>query len=287
MAKDPSFPFYASDYLGSSAHTLMTTEQRSAYVDLLCHQWMNADCSLPDDEEELAALSGIGEGWLKGGSKVVRRWFPEHPNQAGRIANTRLLEVRAERDEWIAKSRVGGQKSGETRRRKAKQRKKIEPTANQTRTKGQPKGNTPSSFPSSSSSSFASSSPSSSSGNNAPSSKLDLVVAHYKTFHPQARPGDKECRLIAARLTDGFDVEALELAIDGCHRSPHNCGENERGRKYQSLELIMRDSTHVLRFLETPQAGDEPVLSEKTKRSLRAAEAFLARHGVQEDDHGA
>lgn len=89
---------------------------------------------------------------------------------------------------------------------------------------------------------------------------VQAVIDHYRIHHPKARPGDKERRLVAARLKDGFSVADLSAAIDGCHRSPHNQGENERGRTYQTLELIMRSSSKVTQFMETPEAqqGEEP-----------------------------
>ena len=82
------------------------------------------------------------------------------------------------------------------------------------------------------------------------------VCEHYKTHHPTARPGDKERKLIRDRLKEGYTVDDLKRAIDGCHRTPHNLGDNERGTKYLSLSLIMRSSSHVIRFLEN---ADNPV----------------------------
>ena len=52
--KSPAFPFYASDWLGSTKRAMMTAEQRAGYIDLLCHQWSHETCSLPDDDEILA-----------------------------------------------------------------------------------------------------------------------------------------------------------------------------------------------------------------------------------------
>lgn len=147
MAKDPSFPWYASDWLGSNKRAMMTLEQQGAYMNLLCRQWTDKTCSLPDDDEALAALSGMGEGWLKGGSRVVRDSFPPHPTLDGRIANARLLSLRQERDEWIEKSRLGGIKSGQSRRlRKAKGTTKGGSTT--VPTKCQPNANSPSPSPS-------------------------------------------------------------------------------------------------------------------------------------------
>ena len=152
MAKNPAFQFYASDWLGSTKRAMMTPAQRGAYIDLLCHQWGDETCSLPDDDELLAGLSGLGEAWGKGGYKMVRPCFPPHPTLEGRIANPRLLEIRAEREEWVEKSRLGGLKSAEKRWGSKGGYKMVTENCNQTVTKGvtkgQPKCNPPSPSPS-------------------------------------------------------------------------------------------------------------------------------------------
>ena len=154
MAKDPSFPWYASDWLGSNRRAMMTLEQQGAYMNLLCRQWTDKTCSLPDDDDALAQLSELGEGWFKGGCQVLRLCFPKHPHLEGRIASPKLLQLRLERDEWKRKSAQGGRTSGKTRRAKSRRAKTsgtrrvveppYEPNANQTRTKGEPNANTPS-----------------------------------------------------------------------------------------------------------------------------------------------
>lgn len=86
------------------------------------------------------------------------------------------------------------------------------------------------------------------------------VIACYLELHPRAKPGQKERKLIAARLAERWTVEELCQAIDGCHKSPHHCGDNDRNQKYQSLSLIFRDSTHVQQFIEiaTGEANGKP-----------------------------
>ena len=119
MAGFPYFKFYASDWLGSTKRAIMTQEQRAAYIDLLSHQWGDETCSLPDDDEVLAALSGLGQGWFKGGSEMLRRCFPKHPTLEGRIANPKLLDIRADAVAWSEKSAEGGRKSAESKKLKA------------------------------------------------------------------------------------------------------------------------------------------------------------------------
>ncbi len=81
---------------------------------------------------------------------------------------------------------------------------------------------------------------------------VDAVLAHYKHFHPTARPKEPSRKLVGARLQDGYTVADLQAAIDGNHRSPFHCGENKNGSKYHKLTLILRDSEHVQQFMEVP-----------------------------------
>jgi hypothetical protein len=85
------------------------------------------------------------------------------------------------------------------------------------------------------------------------------VFAHYRRQHPRSfprpMPGSKEWLKVVQRLREGYSVQDLCDAIDGYHRSPFHCGENQGGTKYLGLELIMRDGSHVaqgIQFLEEP-----------------------------------
>lgn len=111
-----------------------------------------------------------------------------------------------------------------------------------------------------------------------------VVFDHYRKEHPRAfktpNPASKEWKLIEQRFRDGFTAMDLCDAIDGCHRCPHNLGENDRGAKYLGLELIMRTASQVQRFMEVPANGS-PVLSGRTQATLRAADAFLAKRDAE------
>ena len=77
------------------------------------------------------------------------------------------------------------------------------------------------------------------------------VWEHWRTKlnHPKARLDPKRRNLIARRLQD-YSVLELQQAIDGCAKSAWHQGENDRGRRYDAIELILRDAEHVERFLE-------------------------------------
>ena len=111
--------------------------------------------------------------------------------------------------------------------------------------------------------------------------KIEEVVSHYKKYHPRSQAGDKEVRHIVSRLEEGFAVEDLQIAIDGCHISPFHSGENDRGTKYQTLDLIVRDASKVTQFIELAQSHGNEKLSEKSRRSLNNIESWLDKKEQQ------
>lgn len=64
--------------------------------------------------------------------------------------------------------------------------------------------------------------------------------------------------LIAARLADGWTVDDLSTACRGYGLSPFHNGENDRGQRYQTIELWLRDAAHVeagLGYARSPPAS--------------------------------
>jgi len=94
---------------------LMTPAQEGAYIRLLCICWESGDCSIPDDDNQLALLSRLGEGWFNGGSKLVRERFMPHPEKEGYLTNERLVKEFNKQAKWSEKSSSGGKKSAEKR----------------------------------------------------------------------------------------------------------------------------------------------------------------------------
>lgn len=59
---------------------------------------------------------------------------------------------------------------------------------------------------------------------------------------------------IKQRLREGYTVEDLKLAVDGCKNTPHNMGQNDRGRPFNDIELICRNGPNVERFRDAAGA---------------------------------
>jgi len=115
--KSPAFQFYPNDWLSSPHVMLMTPEQEGAYIRLLCLDWAND--GIPDDDNILAVLSRLNEGWLKGASRVVKECFNQHPTKPQTLTNKRLQIEREKQAFWSKKSSEGGKRSAETRLNKS------------------------------------------------------------------------------------------------------------------------------------------------------------------------
>lgn len=94
----------------------MSPAEEGAYIRLLCHMWLDPECSIPDDDETLAKLSRLGEMWLNGSSILVRTKFIEHPKYVHRLTHERLLKEREKQAAWREKTSQAGRKSGQVRR---------------------------------------------------------------------------------------------------------------------------------------------------------------------------
>lgn len=97
----------------------------------------------------------------------------------------------------------------------------------------------------------------------------ERVFEHWRqVMHKNARTAYDKARQnkVNARLSDGYTVEDLILAVDGCAKTPHNMGQNDRGQEYNDLSLICRDAEHVDRFIQNAQAPPIPGQSMRRPR---------------------
>ena len=80
---------------------------------------------------------------------------------------------------------------------------------------------------------------------------IDAIFDYWKLRfnHPRARLDKKRRTKIRLRLEDGYTLDDLKLAIDGCRASPFHLGQNDRNQVYDDIELICRDAPHVDRFI--------------------------------------
>jgi hypothetical protein len=83
--------------------------------------------------------------------------------------------------------------------------------------------------------------------------------------HTRARLDQKRRSKIRQRLCDGYKLQDIIDAIEGCALSTFHMGQNDRSTVYNDIELICRDAKHVDQFIKIWE-------TEKAKRARRAAE---------------
>lgn len=82
---------------------------------------------------------------------------------------------------------------------------------------------------------------------------VERVFEHWVFMlhkHPRRTALGPTRRRAIERALALYDEEVLLLAVEGCAASAWHAGENDRGRAFDDLELILRDEPHVERFAE-------------------------------------
>jgi DNA-binding Lrp family transcriptional regulator len=78
-----------------------------------------------------------------------------------------------------------------------------------------------------------------------------------KLNHPRAKLDDKRRKLIEKALQDYSDDDII-TAFDGCSKTPHNMGDNDRGEVYDGLHIILRDAEQIERFMRNSTNPPKP-----------------------------
>ncbi len=103
-------------------------------------------------------------------------------------------------------------------------------------------------------------------GANSTALPVTVVFDYWRSRMDKSRAqlDDKRRRAIAGRLRDGYTVEQVKQAIDGCALSPWHQGQNDRKRPFNDIELICRNGAKLDGFIALAQqaAASEQELAE-------------------------
>lgn len=87
---------------------------------------------------------------------------------------------------------------------------------------------------------------------------------------PQTKFTNDRKAKVMARLKEGYSMEDICKAIDGCANSPHHMGKNDTGTVYNDLTLICRTGSKLEQFMAmADQKKHEPM--SRAERAARAA----------------
>lgn len=109
-------------------------------------------------------------------------------------------------------------------------------------------------------------------------SGVDSVFDYWKIImnHPKAILDAKRKRAIQARLKDGYSVEQLHEAINGCKRSDFHQGINDKNTVYDDIELICRTGSNVEKFINVP-FNNGSKLSTNGQKTAAALQDWIER----------
>jgi hypothetical protein len=102
-----------------------------------------------------------------------------------------------------------------------------------------------------------------------------------KVMHSPKSKLDGKRRTRIAKALESYSAYEIGKAIRGCSKTPHNMGQNANGVKYNDIELILRDASHIDRFIASDslaRIGPET----ETQRSARVIAEFLGENSDSE-----
>lgn len=122
-------------------------------------------------------------------------------------------------------------------------------------------------------------------------SKLDQPKDHELVFNhwvlvmnkgSSTKPTPGRINKIKARLKEGYTVEDLKQAINGCRQDPFSMGDNDRNKPFNDVELICRTGEKVESFIADANKVDIPAGA--TAKERQRADKIQARNealGIQ------
>lgn len=257
MEKAPAFQFYVKDWLADLNVRIMTPEEKGAYIELMAIEWN--EIGLPNDDQTLAHLSGLGEKWSNGSGEKIKKCFIR---RGKKLIHPRLEKERKKQHKRRIECSLAGQASGTARKNKGKEPTPVERPLSNGSTTVQPKGNTASA--SSTASSFSS------------SIALEIISHLNQVVGSKYRPkSEKTKTLIKARLSEGFTVQDFKTVID---KKFAEWGSEEKWSRFLRPETLF--GTKFEGYLN--QSVVEQRGTDKTKGNYAILDDFDDTHALPE-----
>lgn len=113
------------------------------------------------------------------------------------------------------------------------------------------------------------------------SPEIELVFEFWKTAmkSPRSMLDDKRRKAIKSALKTGYTAEQLCDAIAGCAKSDFHMGKNDKGLKYNGLDLILRSAEFIDKFIVI---GNSPLVPKRTGYQHDLSQMDYSK-GVNED----
>lgn len=108
------------------------------------------------------------------------------------------------------------------------------------------------------------------------STEVDLVFNYWLLVMNKdslkSKLTDKRSKAIKARIKEGYSVEVIKQAVDGCRRDAFSMGVNDRGKPFNDIELICRTGEKLESFLNVPSPSKYSKTTQKNIINLEGWE---------------
>ena len=274
MAKktDIWMPLYIGDYIADTGR--LTTEQHGAYFLLMMDYWRNGPP--PDDDQVLAQITRLSvDAWSIARAKLEIFFSIDSGTWKQKRLDEELIMAKKNKEAAQSKAKAAAE---------ARWGNKNAPSIAQALQEECPSPS-PSSKPLTSKTKTKTNVP--------PSGETAEVFAYWQGVmnHPQAKLDSKRLKAIKARLADGYTVDQICRAVDGCKLSPHHMGQNETQTVYDDIELICRDVPKLEKFMGWAQRGKIQVRQDDKfhfgaidrSGDQQAMQESMKKHGIVPD----
>lgn len=252
----PYYKWHWQDWRANRTVQRMSYIERGIYRELLDECW--SEGFIPSSIDKMADIVGCPSDVMADAWQVLSKCFVDAGE--GRLINERLNIERTVKDSQRVTRAINGQKGGQAKSLNEKEneasakqvpskchieekRREEKSKEKERREEGEKTLCTP--------------------------SGALVVFQHWQAVMKKPRTvfDGKRMALINARIKDGYTVQDLQDAATGCSLSPFHMGLNEKGTKYDGIDLIYRDAAHVEKFMECKANPPKPM----TPSDMRSA----------------
>jgi uncharacterized protein YdaU (DUF1376 family) len=258
------YKFNIGDYASHTGYLSLLEDL--AYRRLLDHYYLQ-EKPIPNDPDKVARLIGMRDHSAEG--QILADFFTLENNE---WINKRADEIITEYHANADRARANGAKGGRPKKPRdnpAGSTGKPNPNPEETGSKAKHKTLTTKQKP------LTNNHKTVSIDNNL-SDKADAIFNYWVGVMGKSNTAKfitKRERAVKARLKEGYSVDDIKLAIDGCKRSPWHQGQNNDHKVFDDLELICRDGAKLESFINQPASISTQ--SRTLAGNMQAAKDFI------------
>lgn len=265
----PYYKWFWQDWRSNRRVQRMSYIERGLYRELLDECWIEG--SIPNDIAELADICGCPTEVMADAWRTLSICFSVDGDC---LRNEKLDSLRTEQDQKRVKNAENGRKGGIAKSMNSNAIVAVAKRSPSVRHIEEGEGEGKAEKRKEEKTNVAQSAP-------VTSPEIELVFEFWKTAmkSPRSMLDDKRRKAIKSALKTGYTAEQLCDAISGCAKSDFHMGKNDKGLKYNGLDLILRNAEYIDKFIVI---GNSPLVPKRQGYTHDLSQMDYTK-GVDED----